>query len=203
MLFYIISIFFQLLAGLLPIILFFRYFSARYLEVLILLISSFITTILVLYTYLNDFNNHLIFNIYIIIEFVCLTIFFLKISKHEHRFIYIISSLFFCVVTFIDFSKSSVLTDSAKLSCLTFILYSILYFIHTIVYKTNENDNLFRQIFSGAILFYNCSAFLLIYFIMELTNSNLWIVHNFIEGISKLLISYALWKLPKTSLFSI
>jgi hypothetical protein len=30
-----------------------------------------------------------------------------------------------------------------------------------------------------------------------LFTSNLWFIHNFIEGSSKLLIAYAFWKLPK------
>lgn len=190
---------FQLLAGLLPIILFTRNFTLKHLEVFILLISSFISTAIVLYTYLNNFNNHLIFNLYVIIEFICLSIFYKKISNPKYYFIYFLSTVVFCSISFLDYSKGSVLEHTAKFSSLTFILYSVIYFIQSIFIQSNEKYNEFRNILCAAFLFYNCSAFILIYYIMELTNSNLWYIHNFIEGSSKLLIAYALWKLPKTA----
>jgi hypothetical protein len=190
---------FQLLAGSLPIILYSRNFTLKYLEVFILLVSSFISTTIVFYTYLNNFNNHLIFNIYVIIEFICLSIFYKKISNPKYYFIYFLSLVVFCSISFVDYSKGSVLEQTAKFSCLTFILYSLFYFIQSIFIQSDEKDNEFRHTLCAAILFYNCSAFFLIYYLMEFTKLNLWYVHNFIEGSSKLLIAYALWKLPKTA----
>jgi|GEM_PF-4622768 len=173
---------FQLLAGFLPIIFYSRNFTLKHLEVFILLISSFISTAIVLYTYINNFNNHLVFNTYVIIEFISLSIFYKKISNSKYYFIYFLSTVVFCSISFVDYSQGSVLEHTAKFSCLTFILYSVLYFIQTIFIKSNEKNSEFINILCAAFLFYNSSAFILIYYIMELTNSNLWYIHNFIEG---------------------
>ncbi len=192
-------ILFQLLAGFLPIILFFRNFTTHYFEVLILLLSSFISTCIGLYAFLFVINNQAIFNYYLIIEVTCLSIFFYRFTKTKYAFIFLIIYLIFFSIWLNEYLYNDVLFFCAKFSSVIYIFYCIFYFVQSL--KTNEVDHnsSFKQSFCAAILFYNCSAFFLIYYLMESTKLNLWYVHNFIEGSSKLLIAYALWKLPKTA----
>ena len=194
---YLVTIYFQLVAGFLPIIFYFRKFSIKYLEIFILFIASFISTFLVLYTYLNKLNNHIVFNSYVIIEFICITIFYYRISKQKYKLLFLILSLVFISISSFDFYVNSYLALTSKYTSFIFIIYGISYLLQVIFNKSNESDSLFLQIFSGANLFYNGSAFLLIYFISKLVENDLWYIHNIIEGISKLLIAYAFWKLPR------
>ena len=196
---HVLAILFQLLAGFLPIIFFFRNFSTQYLEVFILLLSSFISTCIGLYAFLFVINNQALFNYYLIIEVTCLSVFFYKITKTKHSFIFLIIYLIFLYTWLNEYLQKDVLFFCAKFSSIIYIFYSIFYFTQSLKKSSVDYNYRFKQLFSLAILFYNCAAFFLIYFLMDFTKLNLWYVHNFIEGSSKLLIAYALWKLPKTA----
>jgi hypothetical protein len=196
---YYISLYFQLLAGLLPIIFYFNKLGKENLELLILFCASFIATLSILFTYQFKINNHNIFNAYVIIEFCCISVFYSKLFKLKYSKLIKLLIIPFLFLFFFEIYQNDVIILGSKLTSLTYIIYSISFFIKYLNISRRSNEYKFSQAINASLFIYNCSAFILIFYIMKLMNSNLWYVHNFIEGSSKLLIAYALWKLPKTA----
>jgi hypothetical protein len=196
---YYISLYFQLLAGLLPIIFYLNKLGKENLELLILFCASFIATLSILFTYQFKINNHNIFNAYVIIEFCCISVFYSKLFKLKYSKLIKLLIIPFLFLFFFEIYQNDVIILGSKLTSLTYIIYSISFFIKYLNISRRSNEYKFSQAINASLFIYNCSAFILIFYIMKLMNSNLWYVHNFIEGSSKLLIAYALWKLPKTA----
>jgi hypothetical protein len=196
---YYISLCFQLLAGLLPIIFYLNKLGKENLELLILFCASFIATLSILFTYQFKINNHYIFNAYVIIEFCCISVFYSKLFKLKYSKLIKLLIIPFLFLFFFEIYQNDVIILGSKLTSLTYIIYSISFFIKYLNISRRSNEYKFSQAINASLFIYNCSAFILIFYIMKLMNSNLWYVHNFIEGSSKLLIAYALWKLPKTA----
>jgi hypothetical protein len=82
-----------------------------------------------------------------------------------------------------------------------YILWSLIFFFEFIISKNNIRSNFINTnlYVNAAILFYNGSSLFLFHYLFVILSNNVWYIHNFIEGSSKLLIAYAFWKLPKTS----
>lgn len=196
---YYISLYFQLLAGLLPIIFYLNKLGKENLELLILFCASFIATLSILFTNQFKINNHYIFNAYVIIEFCCISVFYSKLFKLKYSKLIKLLIIPFLFLFFFEIYQNDVIILGSKLTSLTYIIYSISFFIKYLNISRRSNEYKFSQAINASLFIYNCSAFILIFYIMKLMNSNLWYVHNFIEGSSKLLIAYALWKLPKTA----
>ena len=196
---YYISLYFQLLAGLLPIIFYLNKLGKENLELLILFSSSFIATLSILFTYQFKINNHYIFNAYVIIEFCCISVFYSKLFKLKYDKLIKLLIIPFLFLFFFEIYQNDVIILGSNLASIIYIIYSIDFFIKHLNISSQSHEYKFTQAINTSLLIYNCSSFFLIFYIMKLMNSNLWYVHNFIEGSSKLLIAYALWKLPKTA----
>lgn len=198
---YQISLLYQLVAGILPLIVVFFYRKKIKSILLIYLSSSVIATILLTITIkLNIYNLH-IFNTYVAVAIICLFIFYLKTLNNLWSKILIFISFLIWFFTFVwELLKTDDLQISVYLENFVFILWSILFYINYLINdKSYIKDNRYLIHFNSAIFLYNCSCFILFYFMNYIMKNNLWFIHNFIEGSSKLLIAYSFWKLPKTS----
>lgn len=168
-------------------------------EFILYLISSVLATAGIIFANYFNIGNSLIFKSFLICTILFLSFFFLKIFFTK-IFKIIVSILFsVCLIIFFlnneNYFKISLLIEN-----LTFVICPILFFLDRIN-DSKETKNNSLNIIVSSIFFYKTSTFILFYFISELLLNNLWFVHNLIEGISKLLIAYAFWKLPKTSNF--
>ncbi len=194
-----LSVYFQLLTGIIPL-----FISLRrvYLHPSLLLFLAFsvLSTIVLLITSYNGINNHVFHNFYLLISFLLLSKFYYDIGQTMLKAVIIFSTLILFTVSTFEFFDYYFLPNSFKIINLSYITWSIFFFIQSLekdkVGKHNSND---YHIINTSIFLYNTSSFILIFYIMNLMNNNLWYIHNFIEGSSKLLIAYAFWKLPKTS----
>jgi hypothetical protein len=69
--------------------------------------------------------------------------------------------------------------------------------------ESQRNPQSFSYLIVNASIFiYNSFSFLFFLYITILMGNDLWYFHNIIEGISKLIIAYAFWKLPKSDNFA-
>ena len=198
---YQISLFYQLVAGILPLIVVLFLRKKINTILLIYLSSSVIATILLTITIkLNLYNLH-IFNTYVAVAIICLFIFYLKILNNLLSKILIFLSFIIWLYTFVwELSKTDDLQISVYSENFVFILWSLLFYINFLLNsKFHSKDTRYLIHFNSAIFLYNCSCFILFYFMNYIMKNNLWFIHNFIEGSSKLLIAYSFWKLPKTS----
>lgn len=199
MIVYFISLFFQLLAGILPIIFFLIRAPKNSYELLVLLFCSVIATILTMYTSLCRINNHFIFNSYLLIEFSCICVFYSKAIKSKYSFLFLYAIVPFLIFSIFELYQNGTIIFGVKISSLFYIGFSVIYFLKYLFDSEQEHKYNFTYIINASFFIYNCSAFILIFYIMKLMTNNLWFIHNFIEGSSKLLIAYAFWKLPKTA----
>ena len=78
------------------------------------------------------------------------------------------------------------------------VLYTILFLIENLGKKASPNFNAYLLI-NLAILIYNSFKLFLSFEVDIFLLNNFWNYHNFIEGTSKLVIAYAILKLPKRS----
>lgn len=188
------------MTGLIPLVFIFK--RKVNIELIIYLSLSIVASAIIFYTSRFRINNHWVFNSYIFISYWMLFIFYLKLVKGKFQSqILKLSSIIFAIIFSWELSKTSNLTSSLVAWNLSFLIWSILYFLTVTLNQETDKRSLTYNYFNLSIFIYNCSCLLLFYYIDFIMVNKLWYIHNFIEGSSKLLIAYAFWKLPKTSQF--
>lgn len=143
-------------------------------------------------------------NLYILILFLTLfTIFKRQLRSRLSDYIFYATGLFFLAMYVIDFKLEILMQKTLISSSIIYVLWSILGLVS--ILKTNEIKhqlNSTSTFFNIAILFY-FSGSVILFFIFDMLNSSnyhIWTVHNILEIISKLIITYAFWKLPSKSI---
>ena len=195
-----ISILFQLVAGILPLIFLFK--KQFHYSLVIYLTFSIISTLVLIVTSYFKINNLLFHNFYILISFISLLVYFVNFRLKYLNIFLIISSLVFLSNFVIEIFQKGFVQNGIQILNISYSVWSLIFFIYLI-----EGSNLYRlrydkkvySIINASILVYNCSAFFLYFKLFTLIKQDSWFIHNYIEGSSKLLIAYAFWKLPKTS----
>lgn len=187
------------MAGVLPLVFFFQKRKRFNVEFIIFLIVSFIATLIIFITSILKITNAIIFDGFQISSIFLLSIFYFR--NIEFKFFSIIV-ICFGVIEFVFYmfeliilgypEKSLIIENVGTICC------SILLFISLLKNKYSPK-NWTISIINYSIFMYKVTSFLLFYYCMILMVKDIWYVHNFIEGSSKLLIAYALWKLPKTA----
>ncbi len=192
-----ISLIFQLVAGLMPLaVLFFgnRKFSF---EFTLYLTLSIISTFVILITNYFKIQNAIVFDGFQISSIILLSLFYFRnIQSKMLSNVVIILGLFSLLSYSIELICLGYPQKSLVIENVSFIIGPILFYIDSIV--SNQTSSTLVLV-NTSIFFYKSFSFLLFYFLVTLMVSNFWHIHNFIEGSSKLLIAYALWKLPKTA----
>ena len=193
----VFSLILQLLAGTMPVVVFFYKKAWRHFEILIYLMSSVLATCIIIYTRINELNNHWVHNTFIIISFATIGIFYLKRKVVLLNYLVLIGSIVFVFILAIEQKGNSLLVNSFQFVNFIFIIWSLVYFVLLTNNKSSKFDSNFLQTLNFSILFYNCSSFLLFNFLQELVKNEMWFIHNIIESVSKLIIAYSFWKLQK------
>ena len=185
------------MAGLLPLaVLFFgrRKFCS---EFILFLTASVFSTFLILITNYFKIQNALVFDGFQISSIILLSLFYSRNLESKMLTNIVIFLGFFCLLFYLfelislGYPKKSLVIEN-----ICFIVCPILFYIDSI--DSNQKSSTLILI-NTAILVYKSFSFLFFFFLVTMMVNNLWFIHNFIEGSSKLLIAYALWKLPKTA----
>lgn len=185
------------MAGILPLaVLLFgkRKFSKPF---VLLLSVSVIATIIILFTNFQKIQNAIVFDLYQICLIVLLTFFYFQnILSKPLSFVTIVLGTISPLSSTIELISSGYLQMSLVIENLSFIIIPILMYL-SVINESNSSISKSLILINSTLFFYKTTTFLLFFFSTDLLKNNLWYIHNFIEGFSKLLIAYALWKLPK------
>lgn len=189
------------MAGILPLAVLFFLKKKFNLEIIIYLSLSFLTALIIIYTREHKINNLVFFNIYHAIAILCLTIYYYRTIKGKFlRILILILAIITYSIFIWEITQTPYIEYTLIAEFVIFILFSLIFYFNTLINFTESTELLNSQlIFNSAIFFYNVFSIVLIVYITLIMINKLWFIHNFIEGSSKLLIAYALWKLPKTA----
>lgn len=152
----------------------------------------------------NGLSPILLTNLYILILFfTLLPIFSNQLRSRLSNYIFYATGLFFLSMYVIEFNLEILMQKTLISSSIIYLLWSILGLVSILkTHDINHKINSTLTIFNIAILFY-FSGSIILFFIFDMLNSNnyhIWTVHNIVEIISKLIITYAFWKLPSKSI---
>lgn len=192
-----ITVYVQLLAGLLPIA--YLIFSKKNFQIsfFIFLTLSFITTFVIIVTGKLGIHNHWVINFYNFTSFLCLMYYFYQIQSTKINYPLIFSVLFILIFLIEYFiSKSSIFLF---FSSFFIIICCLLFFINETKKENRRVEFRAVSIVNASLLFYFSFSFIFLSLLWKLINYQIWEIHNIIESTSKLIITYAFWKLPKTS----
>jgi hypothetical protein len=185
-------------AGIMPLI----FLKGRKIQVELIsfLILSFLVSSILYVTGLYKINNLLIYNLFVIGSVIFLSIYYFNtLFNRFFKYLVVISSGLCCLLFFMELSKTDDIVITVKVENILFICWSFLFYIDFLKNdKHSIKSNKSLIIVNSSIFIYNFSSFILIYYISIFMKENIWFVHNFIEGSSKLLIAYAFWKIPIT-----
>jgi hypothetical protein len=193
------SIIFQLVAGIMPLVLIYKKKYTKNKEFTIFLASSAITTLILFVTGLLKMNNLIVFNLYQAIAISSLSFYYFKITTRKNLKYFSLILGILCFSAFLlELSKTSFIEKTLVYKNICFILLTIVFFIDYLGLEKYKDESKTYLIISSSIFLYNSFNYLLVFNITELMKQDLWFVHNILEGLSKLLIAYAFWKLPRT-----
>ncbi len=188
---------FQLLAGLLPIVYLFyskKKFISSFLYFLIF--SLFSTTIIIILKNLKV-HNLWVFKFYAITSFLCLMHYFYKVNGSKLKLPLIFSILFSSVFIVENFFYAKI---NYTLYLMNFLVITscIIYFIYETKNYSKINFVKSINVINVTLLFYYSFSLIFLGLFVNLISTNIWEIHNIIESATKLLFTYAFWKLPKT-----
>jgi len=192
----------QLCLGFVPIASVFNLHEVKkYGFILAFLILSFLSDLL---NIAFDLNNATIWNLYNVFEFALLALIHNKYTKLSwFKLLLIISSVIFSIQYIMEFDIWNSMSNTLSLSVIFYITWSLvgsmLYLKNTRKYKSENSEYLYFNAamliyFSSSLIFFNIIPF------MTCNDGNIWIIHNVVNSISKLIIAYAFWKLPLRSI---
>ena len=193
------SLIFQIVTGSLPIL--FVIFLKRNLriEFVILFSASVITTLILYITAMLGIKNLVFWNLYASIEVICMAIFYYHLLDSQKAKITVIVIASICVSSTIwELSYFELVNKTLPIIMLGNLLYTILFFIENLGKKATPNLNAYLLI-NSVLCIYNSFTFFMSFEVDIFLLNNFWNYHNFIEGTSKLVIAYAILKLPKRS----
>lgn len=194
-----ISLFFQLVAGIMPLAVILLKRRRINLELIIFLLTSFLSTLGIISSIYLEKSCSLIFDSWQILTIILLSIFYFRILGYTPYSILV--ALLGCIclsISLIEFYFLGYSHYGLVLENIIFIIAPLLFYIRTIRFNFFNDENTLVLI-NTAIFSYKTATVILFYFMVTLMENNVWYVHNFIEGLSKFLIAYALWKLPRAT----
>ncbi len=130
---------------------------------------------------------------YIVSTFIIIAFYFKNFQLNKIS-IFIISIIYFLVTGFFLF-KNYHLSSFGIISNAVCISLSIYALIISII-RNGKSSNAINFGFTYSVLFYNSGAIILFGILPYLISQtqSVWVIHNVIEMISKLIITYSLWK---------
>ena len=199
-----ISLLFQLFTGIVPLL--FLFFTKRkfYTSFILFLTISFISTVLLIITTQFGIRNFFVISNYLILSYLFLWVFFLNIIHKPFRyFLYFFLAIFLIIVCF-ELCFYQKLRYTLSYSAFNYVLFSILFFVQEILLKPkNEaHEEITKktiQFVLFSLLIYSSFTFLMSFHFTQFLRNKTWLLHNVMEGLSKILYTYAFCYLPKTN----
>jgi hypothetical protein len=102
-------------------------------------------------------------------------------------------------VYILDFRTENLMQNALITSSVIYIFLTIVTFISKLKFSENFSTlNSFENYFNlGILTYFSCAIILFTVFdMLNPENFNIWIVHNIVEIISKLIFTLAIWKMP-------
>ena len=161
------------------------------------LVSSFLSQIIsyILFSF-GQTTLPLMIVYYILSTFIVIAFYFKNFQLNKIS-IFTIATLYFLVTGFFVFKDYHMSTFGviSNIICTILSLYALV----VSIIKNNKSSSKINFGFTFSILFYNSGAIFLFGILPFLTSltQNFWVMHNIIEMISKLMISYSIWKSSK------
>lgn len=184
------------MAGILPIAYLFLSKKRIFISLTLYLSFSFLATLGIVISTKMGANNHWIIKLYNFTSFLCLMHYFYKILSSKINYSLIFSILYIAVFI-LDYVFST--SNIFLVSILFIITCCILFFINETKKENRSVEFRTVSIINASLLFYFSFSFIFLSLLWKLINYQIWEIHNIIESTSKLIITYAFWKLPKTS----
>lgn len=158
--------------------------------------ASFISSILLMITYLLHLKNLVIFNCYFVISITSLSAFYYNLInlKNIKFIIPVLYSL--CLGVFIwEIIYTDLITFCLIIEKFCVVIFSLLAFAY---FLGQEKKSESLILINSSFLFYSSFSLLFTFEIHLFMITKYWFIHNLLDGLSKLLIAYAIWKIPKT-----
>lgn len=144
-------------------------------------------------------NNLLIFNSYYLISFISVVIFYFKLIESKKIKYYILFLAFVSLFIFFWEIKNSNYIEIALISeKFSVLVFSLLYFVYIISADIKEINYKPYILINTYFLFYGSFGALSNLEIDLLMITNYWFIHNLVDGLSKLIIAFAIWRQPRT-----
>lgn len=196
---YFYSMIFQLVAGILPLVFVIVFNSKIPLSLIVFWLASFLSTLTILITCKIGINNLIIFNTFQGFSICCLSTFYYKIIKSSNfRYLVLTLSFISLIIYVTELTISNNLLYTLISENLCFISFSLLFYIDYFKWEINERNNQSFLLINTVIFVYNSFRLIPNLEIDLLILNQYWIIHNIVEGLSKLIIAFAIWKQPKT-----
>lgn len=157
---------------------------------------SFISSILLMITYLLHLKNLVIFNCYFVISITSLSAFYYNLInlKNIKFIIPVLYSL--CLGVFIwEIIYTDLITFCLIIEKFCVVIFSLLAFAY---FLGQEKKSESLILINSSFLIYSSFSLLFTFEINLFMITKYWFIHTLLDGLSKLLIAYAIWKIPKT-----
>jgi hypothetical protein len=190
------SLFFQIGTEFLPLILLLLFNKKVNLPLSIYLWASFVASLLITITVQLHLKNLVIFNFYFVISLTSLSAFYYNLINLK-KIKFIIPILYsICLGVFIwEIIYTDLITFCLIIEKFCVVIFSLLAFAH---FLGQEKKSESLILINSSLLIYSSFGLLFTIEIDHFLITNYWFIHNLIDGLSKLLIAYAIWKIPKT-----
>jgi hypothetical protein len=195
-----ISVILQFVTGVLPLLFLVIYKKKLRVEFVILLLASAITTLILLFTASFGIKNWFFFNFYNAIYLTCITIFYFLLLRSSPFRKYVLILSFLCgAVLIYDLTYLDLINLTLPALFFSTTTFTVFYFIDNLGKKSKSQTSKAYFIINTSLCMYSSFSFFMSLELETMLANQYWIIHNVVEASSKLVIAYAILKIPKTT----
>ena len=195
-----ISVILQFVTGVLPLLFLVIYKKKLRVEFVILLLASAITTLILFITASFGIKNWFFFNFYNAIYLTCITIFYFSLLRSSPFRKYVLILSFLCgAVLIYDLTYLDIINLTLPAVFFSTTTFTVFYFIDNLGKKSKSQTSKAYFIINTSLCMYSSFSFFMSLELETMLANQYWIIHNVVEASSKLVIAYAILKIPKTT----
>jgi hypothetical protein len=195
-----LSVILQFVTGVLPLLFLVIYKKKLRVEFVILLLASAITTLILLFTASFGIKNWFFFNFYNAIHLTCITIFYFSLLRSSPFRKYVLILSFLCgAVLIYDLTYLDIINLTLPAVFFSTTTFTVFYFIDNLGKKSKSQTSKAYFIINTSLCMYSSFSFFMSLELETMLANQYWIIHNVVEASSKLVIAYAILKIPKTT----
>jgi hypothetical protein len=190
----------QFVTGVLPLLFLVIYKKKLRVEFVILLLASAITTLILFITASFGIKNWFFFNFYNAIYLTCITIFYFSLLRSSPFRKYVLILSFLCgAVLIYDLTYLDIINLTLPAVFFSTTTFTVFYFIDNLGKKSKSQTSKAYFIINTSLCMYSSFSFFISLELETMLANQYWIIHNVVEASSKLVIAYAILKIPKTT----